>query len=162
MGMCSLRLLQFDALLLTIWIRAVVIVPLGLIAIVRALLLGWRRVRWCGLIILVVVIGLGVLLVLTSLAGAGHPACAVVGLATGFAATTGCYARADDEEEKESNDDEHGNEPADPTVPGVPVAGDSSPITIVASSHVFSLEWDGMKKLMSSRSRADDDGRTLV
>lgn len=148
--MRRLRLLQLDALLLAVRVR-IVIVTLVLIAIVRALLLR-RRVRRCGLSVLVVVVGLRVLVVILS--SSRHPAGAVVRLATGFAAATGRYARAYDEEEEESDDDEHGDEPADPIVPGAPVAV-SHPISVPTSGHCLSLQVVEVEK--RSRLKLFDD-----
>jgi hypothetical protein len=68
-----LRLLQLDAILLT-----VVVVTLGASAIVSVVRCG---VGWCSLVVLVVV----VVWLLVVLAWSGSPACAVEGLATGFA-----------------------------------------------------------------------------
>jgi len=81
-SVCGLGWLEFDAGLLAIWLLAVV----SLVASVRVLVLS--RVRWGGLLILVVVVvRLRVVVVLS-----GSPARAVEGHPTGLAATTSGYA----------------------------------------------------------------------
>lgn len=79
-----LRLLKFDTILLL----AVVIALIRAVAVVTSVRVsGFSGIRWCRLAVLVVVVGSGGVI---AVHGAGGPAGAVEGLATGFAAATGC------------------------------------------------------------------------
>jgi hypothetical protein len=85
-----LRRLQFDAILL-LAIEVALICAAAVVSRVCVVLC----IRGCGLIVLIVVASVVGRSVIVAAHGASGPACAVVGLATGFAAATGCEAALD-------------------------------------------------------------------
>jgi len=114
--------LQFDTLLLlAIRLRLLRAGEIALVLTIVRVLRRLRRVRWRGLRVVWLRVLL-VVVVVSGLAGAGGPACAVEGLATGVAAATRGEARAEDEEQEESKHDDNEDYPADPVVPGAVAA----------------------------------------